>query len=740
MLEKYVNKIIDRAFQVAKIKSSDINLNENELNDARYSLNSMLKSWDNRGFHIWKKKKGNLLLSKNKESYSIPNDFCAENIFINKIVGIEQTGQYFLPLKDVDEVIPNMELKIYTEFKDYSFNIEKIEDNVIKIDGEIKSNIPSNTDVFIGININKSKTVEMIEEETLFLKLDNQKINLYDIVYIKTQEGWIERRVVNKKEDGCQLNESVNNIDENSLVVFGSTLLLKQISEDLYLTYKTVILENFNDKEFIEGQTFIYFDNEKNRYINKIKLIDNNKIILEEEIEHNVLKDLSFNFKFDKKEKFIIEQYPAGALDEDFIMQSPVYDDNIMLYCNNDVYYSLDKGTTWNIANATASMIQKLNNIFFAYGDNGLYYSYNGIDWTKVDNVLGFDTNYISMFFYNEKYYLCMGNNFYHSENGITWNCIESENSLDNPVLFNGYIYAGIEDDFIVKINLFDYTIEKINTELEIPAYKFIFNKDILAFCKEFALNKNDEIYKTFYNFSELNQDTIPMNVNNILLRRNGNLELFDNDYCKFISLIDANSDVLKQRIGYNEFNNQISFTDATTNSFYRIYQENLETTTIEEKPLFCATLQNIVKKPDSIENIKLYSIIDNRESNINIISRNEFIGLPRSYNSIPTQVYYDKKSEEGIVNFWNIPDSDYIYVEFDYIESLNPVENSKEIPDFPDEFVEAVIYNLAYKLAIEYGVPVDDLTALKQEAVEMLEFAEMHDNEDCSIYLKPGR
>ena len=57
MLEKYVNKIIDRAFQVAKIKSSDINLNENELNDARYSLNSMLKSWDNRGFHIWKKKK-----------------------------------------------------------------------------------------------------------------------------------------------------------------------------------------------------------------------------------------------------------------------------------------------------------------------------------------------------------------------------------------------------------------------------------------------------------------------------------------------------------------------------------------------------------------------------------------------------------------------------------------------------------------------------------------------------------
>ena len=583
MLEKYVNKIIDRAFQVAKIKSSDVNLNENELNDARYSLNSMLKSWDNRGFHIWKKKKGSLLLSKNKEGYSIPNDFCAEKIFINKIVGIEQTGQYFLPLKDVEEVIPNMELKIYTEFKDYSFNIEKIEDNIIKIDGEIKSNIPSNTDVFIGININKSKTVEMIEEETLFLKLDNQKINLYDIVYIKTQDGWIERRVVNKKEDGCQLNESVNNIDENSLVVFGSTLLLKQISEDLYLTYKTVILENFNDKEFVEGQTFIYFDNEKNRYINKIKLIDSNKIILEEEIENNVLKDLSFNFEFDKKEKFIIEQYPAGALNEDFVMQSPVYDDNIMLYCNNNnVYYSLDKGTTWNIANATASMIQKLNNIFFAYGDNGLYYSYNGIDWKKVDDVLGFDTNCVSMFFYNEKYYLCMGNNFYHSENGITWNCIESENSLDNPVLFNGYIYAGIEDNFIVKINLFDYSIEKINTELEIPAYKFILNKDTLAFCKDLVLDKNDEIYKTFYSFSELNQDTIPVNINNILLRRNGNLELFDNDYCKFVSLIDANSDVLKQRIGYNEFNNQISFTDAITNSFYRIYQENLKSTTIE--------------------------------------------------------------------------------------------------------------------------------------------------------------
>jgi hypothetical protein len=76
--------------------------------------------------------------------------------------------------------------------------------------------------------------------------------------------------------------------------------------------------------------------------------------------------------------------------------------------------------------------------------------------------------------------------------------------------------------------------------------------------------------------------------------------------------------------------------------------------------------------------------------------------------------------------------------VVFTYDRQIEIFENTLDKQDFPNEWSEAIVYQLAVRLAPRYG-KIDKLTILKPIADELLKKMESFDDEWGSIYLQPA-
>lgn len=117
---------------------------------------------------------------------------------------------------------------------------------------------------------------------------------------------------------------------------------------------------------------------------------------------------------------------------------------------------------------------------------------------------------------------------------------------------------------------------------------------------------------------------------------------------------------------------------------------------------------------------------------------------LPTSTSGVPIQVSYQPKVNLGVLKVWPTPDAysqSNVTIQLTY---LRPIEyftaSTTETADFPEEWVSALIYGLAVRLAPEYGVPLNDRQLLIKEAEMYLKVAEDNAYEDASLFLQPNK
>jgi hypothetical protein len=108
----------------------------------------------------------------------------------------------------------------------------------------------------------------------------------------------------------------------------------------------------------------------------------------------------------------------------------------------------------------------------------------------------------------------------------------------------------------------------------------------------------------------------------------------------------------------------------------------------------------------------------------------------------IAVHYYFQPGIEDGTLNLWPVPDASMVsqcqvlvikQKEFDGFFAAG------ETPDFPPYYSDALIYSLAVRLAPEYGLSLQDRTALKAEAKEYTDDAFNYGDDDGSIYLQPN-
>jgi len=103
-----------------------------------------------------------------------------------------------------------------------------------------------------------------------------------------------------------------------------------------------------------------------------------------------------------------------------------------------------------------------------------------------------------------------------------------------------------------------------------------------------------------------------------------------------------------------------------------------------------------------------------------------------------PVNYYYDPQLKNGFFYVWQAPADGRSMIKFTYEEEFEIFDTSKDEPDFPMEWFEALTWNLAHKLCFHYGLPDNERDRIKIEAKETLTEAKRFDEEVGSVYIQP--
>lgn len=105
-----------------------------------------------------------------------------------------------------------------------------------------------------------------------------------------------------------------------------------------------------------------------------------------------------------------------------------------------------------------------------------------------------------------------------------------------------------------------------------------------------------------------------------------------------------------------------------------------------------------------------------------------------------PVNLWYEPLNQTGNIHIWPFPDAYSIanrQITITYQRPFEDMVNASDTVDFPQNWLEAVIYGLAWRLAPEYGVPLNDRTTLRQESQYHLDEALSFGSEEGSMYFQ---
>ena len=131
-----------------------------------------------------------------------------------------------------------------------------------------------------------------------------------------------------------------------------------------------------------------------------------------------------------------------------------------------------------------------------------------------------------------------------------------------------------------------------------------------------------------------------------------------------------------------------------------------------------------------------------NIKIDMNQLSFTDFDKLPSDSGGIPVNFKYQPQVNKGIVSVWPIPDTSVLpltRIVFQYQAPFEYFVSGLDTPDFPEEWNNALIYQLALNLSDEFGKPLQNMTWLEKQAEKHLSTALSAGQEETSFYITPN-
>lgn len=148
------------------------------------------------------------------------------------------------------------------------------------------------------------------------------------------------------------------------------------------------------------------------------------------------------------------------------------------------------------------------------------------------------------------------------------------------------------------------------------------------------------------------------------------------------------------------------------------------------------------IQAPLKITQAWLKTSTDTTDVPLNIYTQYNYNLLPTKANQGRTvHLWYQPLNQSGNITLWPAPDNytaTYGTVYFVYQRAFDQFDAGTDTPDFPQVWLEPLIYSLAHRLAPEYGLPLSEVDKLNETAQALIGNALSFGTEEGSIYLQP--
>lgn len=113
------------------------------------------------------------------------------------------------------------------------------------------------------------------------------------------------------------------------------------------------------------------------------------------------------------------------------------------------------------------------------------------------------------------------------------------------------------------------------------------------------------------------------------------------------------------------------------------------------------------------------------------MLSRLDYRSLPNKFTpGVPTQAFYDPQLGTGQFYIWPAPQDSSSLINFTFYRQIQDFDTAANTPDLPQEWLQALAFNLAVVLAPEYDCPPGRFQLLQAQAEGFLETVQGWDRE----------
>lgn len=144
------------------------------------------------------------------------------------------------------------------------------------------------------------------------------------------------------------------------------------------------------------------------------------------------------------------------------------------------------------------------------------------------------------------------------------------------------------------------------------------------------------------------------------------------------------------------------------------------------------------VPYPLHVYNAQLHLTNNKSQIEVEIMARQDYNNLPTSSSGTIVNGTYQPFINYGVFSVWPTPDASTpvgTVLRLTYQAPFNYFVASTDLMDFPQEWANALIYQLAVALAPEVGLPIQDRSDLKADAKMHLETVLANGTEDGSVF-----
>lgn len=133
---------------------------------------------------------------------------------------------------------------------------------------------------------------------------------------------------------------------------------------------------------------------------------------------------------------------------------------------------------------------------------------------------------------------------------------------------------------------------------------------------------------------------------------------------------------------------------------------------------------------------------ISNTDIPMNIYTQYNYNLLSTKINQgYPVHLWYQPLNQAGTITIWPAPDqytaaNRVIY--FVYQRAFDQFDASTDTPDFPQVWLEPLIYSLAHRLGPEFGIPLSEQDKLNETANALIQNALSFGTEEGSFFIQP--